>query len=390
MRIKFNADWHSYWLNGKRCLGATTVAGYPDNRRALEMWMKRMVLAGGARDPKLMERAAAYIDDKSKLNELAEQALELAKANEARDTGSAIHRLTELIDTGGQLVETELAIRVRHAWGEALDEAGLEIIPEYVERIVVYPDLYIAGTFDRLVRHKDTGQLVVLDLKTGAKAVEYPHPIAIQLAIYAHAPLLAGPLLRDGSTEQFDPMPDVDKTIGLVVHMPSDGLVELVEIDIAKGWQAFNEVCLPIIGWRDTTGLARRTISAATWNPTPRLVAEDGTVETQAPPPVSPVPSTTLTAVQDGDPITPASARIQWVKAWIRAIAKNGGIDQLARRWPTGVATTKQGGWTDSDIDQIAALCADIDANEGAAFWSPDPTTPTPTSQQTKQGARSR
>ena len=36
--------------------------------------------------------------------------------------------------------------------------------------------------------------------------------------------------------------------------MPSEAQVEIVEINIAKGWQAFDEVCLPIIGWRDTAG----------------------------------------------------------------------------------------------------------------------------------------
>ena len=82
MKLKFNADWHSYWLDGVRCKGATSIAGYPDNRAGLERWMKRMVLAGGARDPKLMERAAVYINDKTKLDDLAEQALELARANE--------------------------------------------------------------------------------------------------------------------------------------------------------------------------------------------------------------------------------------------------------------------------------------------------------------------
>jgi hypothetical protein len=378
MKLKFNANWHSYWLDGKRCYGGSSVAGYPDNRTALEKWMKRMVLAGGARDPKLMERAAAYINDKDKLNDLAEQALELARANEARDTGSAVHRLTELIDTGEELVETELAIRVRRAWNEALDEAHLEILPEYVERIVVYPDLYVAGTFDRLVRHRSTGELMVLDLKTGSKAVAYPHAIAIQLAIYANAPLLAGPLGRDGSTEQFDPMPDINKTIGLVVHMPADGQVELVEIDIAKGWQAFNEVCLPIIGWRDTTGLARQTISAATWAPTPRLVAADGTVEPrQDPPPaVAPVPSTISTA------------RLHWIEARCRKLVDAGHGRTLMLHWPAPVPLFRDGGpRTDNEIELIAGACDATEADHSIPFGPTDPDQPT-TTKATKQGAR--
>lgn len=367
MILKFNQDWHSYWLNGKRCLGATSVAGYPDNRTALEKWMKRMVLLGGAHDPKLMERVAAYATDKQKLNDLAEQALELAKANEARDTGSAVHRLTELIDTGVELVQTELSVRVQHAWTQALTDHDLEVVPEFVERIVVYPDLYVAGTFDRLVRHKTTGQLMILDLKTGSKAVEYPHAIAIQLAIYANAPLLAGPL-RNGQTDQFDPMPDVNKTTGLVVHMPAEGQVEVVEINIAKGWQAFNEVCLPIIGWREEKNLARQTISAAAWAPTPRLVTADGAVETQAPPPASPVPSTISTA------------RLHWIEARCRKIVDQGYGRRLMHHWPPNIPLFRDGGpRTDTDIDLIAAACAEAEKDTGLPFPPTDPNQPTTT-----------
>ena len=102
---------------------------------------------------------------------------------------------------------------------------------------------------------------MVLDLKTGEKAVAYPHAIAIQLAIYANAPLMAGPLPPSGGeTFDFAPMPaEVNKETGLVIHMPTESQVEVKRVDIAKGWEkGFKRTCQAIIDWRETGGLIDR------------------------------------------------------------------------------------------------------------------------------------
>lgn len=252
MQLKYNDRQHAYWLDGKRCKGVTTVASIPDSRFAIEQWRGRQVVRGMALTPSLVERAAvANWDDKDTLNTIAEEALVASKSHEARDRGTAAHRITERIDLDELVVDTPLARQVQAAWKKALDDAGLEIMPEYVERIVVYPDRLLAGRFDRIARRKFDGTLCILDLKTGAGAIKYPHSTAIQLALYANAPLIAGQIPGDGgSTDQFASMPSVSKTVGYVVHMPSDELVEVHPIDIGAGWEAAEQIVFPTLDWR--------------------------------------------------------------------------------------------------------------------------------------------
>jgi hypothetical protein len=273
-----------------------------------------------------------------------------------------------------------------------LDDAGLEVVPEYVERIVLHPERFIAGRIDRFCLRKTDGKFVVVDLKTGDNAVRYPHSIAVQLALYANAPLMAGPIPSGGgTTRRFESLPELfDRQVGYVVHMPTEAQAEVVEIDIKAGWDIVNQAVFPILDWRARKNLCRQQISAAVWNPHPRLVAEDGAVESQPPPAATPVPSTTPdepafelnAAIDAGDVIDPQ--RLEWIRTWIRQISD---IDQLAKGWPTNIPTPKNGGWrqwTNSDIDKIAAVCSWVDAENNAPLWPPDPTIPTPTGIQTR------
>jgi hypothetical protein len=266
VQLKYNDRQHAYWIDGKRCKGVTGLASIPDEKFALDQWRKRQVALGMALSPALVERAAVAYDDKEALNAIAEEALVAAKSHDARDRGTAAHRITERIDLDLLVVDTPLARAVQAAWKKALDDAGLEIVPEYVERIVCYPDRLIAGRFDRIARRKFDGTLVILDLKTGAGAIKYPHSVAIQLALYANAPLLAGPVPGDGgTTDEFTELPALSKSVGYVVHMPTDESVEVHPIDIAAGWEAAQQIVFPTLEWRarrDLVGTKPRATAA--------------------------------------------------------------------------------------------------------------------------------
>ena len=121
----------------------------------------------------------------------------------------------------------------------------------------MHPGRRIAGRFDRIVRHKPTGKLRILDFKFGKWAVAYPHGVAVQLAIYGNAELMAGVIEGTGETTEFEPMPDVDKSIAYVFHMPED-VASLHEFDIEAGWAACTELLFPIYDWR-----ARRDLVSA-------------------------------------------------------------------------------------------------------------------------------
>jgi predicted small metal-binding protein len=392
VKLKYDDNWHTYYLDGNRCTGATSIASYPEDKYLINKWTCRMALTGGAQKPELMERVAAHIDDRHKLNDLVEEAIEAAKANEARERGTAIHRLAERIDLGEQIVDTPLARQVQDTWKAALDDASLTVDTGYVERIVVYPDLYIAGTFDRIVASWDTGQLYIADIKTGPNAVNYPHPTAIQLAIYANAPLLAAPLPKGGgTTTQFDPMPPVNKDIGFIIHMPEERKAEVVPINIAAGWEAFNDICIPIQKWRRRKDLIQHRISAAAWAPKPRLVTEDGAVEPSAAT-VVPVPSTTLPG-DDGpvdtttvtDPAPVSTARLHWIQERCRKIVDDGHGRTLMENWPDGVPIFRDGGpRDDTELLWIADACDITEAIHGTPFGTTDPDQPT-TTKATKQ-----
>jgi hypothetical protein len=375
MKLKYDDKWHTYHLDGRRMTGATSVASYPEDKYNINLWKCRMALTGGAQKPALMERVAAHIDDRTKLNDLVEEAVEYAKANEARERGTAIHRLAERIDLGEEIVDTPLARQVQDTWKAALDDASLTVDTGYVERIVIYPDLYIAGTFDRIVASWDTGELYIADIKTGPNAVNYPHATAIQLAIYANAPLLAAPLPKGGgTTDQFEPMPQVNKDIGFIIHMPEERKAEVVPINIAAGWEAFNDICIPIQRWRRRKDLIQHRISAAAWNPQPRLVAGDGTVEPKAPPPAAPVPSTISTA------------RLHWIQERCRKIVDDGHGRTLMLHWPASVPLFRDGGpRSEEDIDLISAACDAAEATHGTPFGATDPDLPTSTKASIKQ-----
>lgn len=258
MKLSFNSKQHAYWLTpdgdgakARRTKGVTTLAKIPDDQYAITQWLKRSVAAGMGLNPALVERAAAHHDDRDELDGIAEEALTAARAHEAAGRGTAAHRIAERIDLEQMVVDTPLARQVAAAWAKALDNAGLEVVPEYVERAVVFPDVPLCGTFDRIFRRKFDGQLVIGDIKTGARALQYPHAIAVQLAFYANAPLLAGKLNDRGVTESFTAMPPINKRRGYVIAMPNDETtVEVKTVDIEAGWDAAQKIVFPTLEWR--------------------------------------------------------------------------------------------------------------------------------------------
>lgn len=335
-RLSFSSKQHAYWLTtdepdtkARRTKGITTLAKTLEDDYRLSKWQQRMVAAGMAQRADLVERAAAHYDDKSELDDVAEEALTAAKAHLAAARGSAVHKITERIDLEQMIVDSPIARQVQAAYSKALDAAGLEVIPDYVERIVVFPDLPLAGTFDRIFRRKFDGRLVIADIKTGARALEYPHAIAIQLALYANAPWLAGKLSEKGVTESFTAMPVVDKDRAYIIAMPGDDLeaVQVKPVDIAAGWKAASELVFPILEWRARTDLIRD----------------------------EPIASASLTPHLDN-----IKARLGILKM------VDGARAYVARAWPTGVPTKPP--WTEEQGLSILAAITSAERDLGVPF----------------------
>lgn len=268
MNLSYKDKGHQYWLkNGAkkvRCKSITALAKIPDEPKFLHLWELRMLAVGLAKSPTLLESVAAHHDDKNKLNDLVEQALVLSGARDRAEHGTMTHRVAERADKGEVIVETEMGKKIRENWEDALARYKLTVVPELTERIVVYPDHWLCGKLDRIFRRED-GTLVLADLKSGQRAIEFPHGIAIQLALYANAPLIAAPWEGiDGETDQFDPLPkELDRRTGLIIHLPDpDKPAEIHEVNITAGQKIVEQVIWPIVAWRARRDLTRPLVAA--------------------------------------------------------------------------------------------------------------------------------
>lgn len=211
---------------------ATTIARVLADEYNLSLWAQRMVAKGMAIRPDLVAGAAAadIEADKGTLNSIAEQAKEQAGSKSGANLGTALHAFTERLDRGETLKSLSAPAPLNKdisAYRKLISAAGLQIVPEFIERIVVVPELGVAGTIDRLAGNR------VFDLKT-AKSVDYSWmEIAIQLAIYAHASHAWNP-----ATGAYDPMPAVDRAVGLVLHLPvGKASPQLYYVNLTEGWR---------------------------------------------------------------------------------------------------------------------------------------------------------
>lgn len=223
-----------------------------ESTKGLEQWGKRMVAIGVATREDLRLSVAAHAVDpdghKAILNELAEQALEAAKAGAAANTGTALHKVTEY-DDDGIVVPGIGATANRDLAAYQACKARYGVTMHRAEQFVVCDELRVAGTFDRAMSvgmvpdvkyvgdvktgntEKDRNGNVERD-ELGRPKLAYVTSIAVQLAVYAHSELY------DPATGARTPL-GVHQGAAIVIHLPQGlGSCELYWLDIAAGWDA--------------------------------------------------------------------------------------------------------------------------------------------------------
>lgn len=250
-RLVFNDSAHTYTLNGRRAKSVTAVAKIAPDSYALEQWRKRQVAIGMMLDRRLAERVAVDPDNREAVDAVCEEAMQAAGAHHAAHRGTQRHRASELADTGGKLF-TDQQQRDAEAWQRTIERYGIEIDPAHVEGFAIWPEHSVTGRFDRFARYR--GRYVVLDLKSGENAVRYPQGTAVQLALYARAPLISQRIEVTGDrstvTTWTPPPADLDLRTGYVVLLSDEMEVgELWEIDIEHGWEGARHA-LDLVSWR--------------------------------------------------------------------------------------------------------------------------------------------
>lgn len=221
----------------------STLAKSLDDQSNLMTWTARMTAVGLALSPHLMDRVASLAnkhidpvtDARRDLNGIVKDAKLAAGGSSAADIGTALHEMTEVIDSGA-----ELKI-VGGRWTSHLDayvEATKHLQMLEMETFVVNDQVQSAGTFDRLVRLPD-GRVVVADLKTGKSDSDYPLGVATQIAIYAN-----GSRYNPETGERTPLHEDLDIDLGLLIHLPSKASpprCTLYDLDLIRGWEAAQE-----------------------------------------------------------------------------------------------------------------------------------------------------
>lgn len=224
---------------------ATTIAkgvrGADDG--SLGDWKDRMLIFGLAQNPDLVEGLDADLIGteqefklKSACRQIAESARVSAGAADGREFGTALHAWTEAIDHGKRTFADVPDEMKRHvaSYMTMLADNGIEVVPEYVERIVYCPLTGAVGTLDRIYRLED-GRLIIGDLKTSSNIDYAWADIVAQLAQYANASHM---LSEDGT--HWEPMPEVDPNLGVVAsvpHTPKDRGIhcDLYPVNLTQG-----------------------------------------------------------------------------------------------------------------------------------------------------------
>lgn len=256
---------------------ATTVAKAIEDQHSLIAWKARVAAKGLTIRGELL-KMIAVTDDRKRLDDLVEQAAQAGGATERRDEGTALHRALELAMSGQpvpELFRGDVA-----AVHDALTRHGLTVVDGMTERMCVDDEHRIAGMFDLLLT--DGTRQWVADFKTG-KTLDYSGlAFATQLAIYAGASALyVQGQAKDGSQDQREPMPAVDRATALVLHVqPSSGRCDVHDVDIDYGAEALR-LCLDVREARTKgrTLITARSAPEPAAAPTARLTRRDQVIE---------------------------------------------------------------------------------------------------------------
>jgi hypothetical protein len=213
----------------------TTFAEAYAGKEGLTNWLVNNCMKGQLLDPTLVADVQRTPLDGSqestrKFRDYRERALSLAGARQSANLGSMLHDVNAKLDTG-ELAMADVPVLWRNhimARRACLARHSVRQVPELVERIVWIPDYGgLVGTFDRVVQYG--GRWVVLDDKTGS--LDYAKDsIGNQLALYSLARWMWNP-----ATHSFEPLPEIDRDVALVLHLPAKGEpadVELHEVNI--------------------------------------------------------------------------------------------------------------------------------------------------------------
>ena len=354
---------------------ATTFITAIKDTYGLELWKRRMAGLGLAARPDLLARVQSTDPNaKRVLDAILDDALEAAAAGAKANVGTALHSWTEQLDAGHTPnVGAEWQPDI-DAYQATLAAHGVAHVPGMTERTIVIEALGVAGTFDRLSTLPILERPAVADLKTGNVEKGW-EDIALQLALYAH-----GDAIWDPAAGTFEPMPEVDQDVGLVIHLPAGtGACTLYLVDIRRAWEMV-KVCGKVRDWRSTARSKTEPIAVALEAGTPLPAPAPAPAE-PAPAPAEPLYSPPLPRVAGPHELDLVTERLDWLRDRALDLCRHAPTaeGQLVAGWPDGVPTFAD--WantptipTPDELDQVDRLVTSLEGEHQAPFTSdPDP-----------------
>lgn len=276
--------WGRYMVvppNGGKPVGytrATTIAKTLDSGDGLLPWKATATMVGALRSPGLHARWQALVsehpdpwyandDARKACKRLVEECATAGGSTSRSDLGTALHAITEQVDLGGTPILLPQMAADIEAYRTTLDAHNITFDRHFVEATVVLDEHQVAGTADRLAADVPGHGLLVADLKTGDN-LTYSWPgISVQMSAYARANNVyrqgSNP---DGSEDQRHPMPELNTSLGLVIHLPAGSATcTLHLVDLDAGWEAFQR-SMWTRAWRARKSIARPlTGEITTW-----------------------------------------------------------------------------------------------------------------------------
>lgn len=160
---------------------ASTVAEVLPDQTGLSKWRARLQAEGLAKRPDLTQ--AIHTADRKEMAAILEEAFLYAGGGVAAKNGETLHRLTELLDNGGETPQglPDNIKAMIDAYQKAM--ADWEVLDS--ERFVVQDAIQTAGTYDLRLRHKPSGMVVIGDKKTSQKMDHHVLKTPAQVAVYA-------------------------------------------------------------------------------------------------------------------------------------------------------------------------------------------------------------
>lgn len=286
---------------------STTGADMVADKKNLIDWAKRMGAHGAARDASLAAQLRALDPEstdwtiKQQSNKLAEKCAKAVGSGDGADVGNAMHRVNQATDLKLITLDQVPAayqndVLAREA---ALLDAGLELLPEYREVILINEDADLCGMADGIAR--DTkglitgkpGTLVIFDDKTGTYLDDLK--FGAQCGDYAHSGWV-----YDRDTHEWIPKPEVDLEWAAICNTPAGtGVSTIYRLAIKAPY----EMMLDRLNWEAAEKAKQTRIEICTAGPPQKLADElQASLATAEPVKVGELLTTAVTRIAEPDP----------------------------------------------------------------------------------------